>query len=286
MSSDSRNRCSDSPQLGQSVWIDFLSRESIRGGHLQKLISTTTPSSARPPTRRSSRRRWPAGDAYEEQLRELDEEGLNSEDASGRWPSRTSARPATCSAHVRGERPPRRLRLARGRPAPGLRHAGDVPRGDAPARGGRPAQPDGQDPRDQAGARRDRGRDRQGPLDQRHADLLARALRGGRRVLHARARAPGRRGRRPEEGRVGRELLRLAHRHRGRPPARGDRRPRRAEGQARRRQREARLRALQGGLRRAALGVPAPRAPRRSGCCGPRRRSRTPTTPTRCTSRS
>ncbi len=24
--------------LGQSVWIDFLSRESIREGHLQKLI--------------------------------------------------------------------------------------------------------------------------------------------------------------------------------------------------------------------------------------------------------
>ena len=24
--------------LGQSVWIDFLSREAIRGGHLQQLI--------------------------------------------------------------------------------------------------------------------------------------------------------------------------------------------------------------------------------------------------------
>ena len=73
--------------------------------------------------------------------------------------------------------------------------------------------------------RRDRGLHRQGQVDQRDADLLARALRGGRRGLRPRARAARRGRRRPDEGRVGRELLRLARRHRGRPAARRDRRP-------------------------------------------------------------
>jgi transaldolase len=57
--------------LGQSVWIDFLSRESIRGGHLQSLIdedsvvgATSNPS--------IFQKAMTSGDAYEEQLHELD----------------------------------------------------------------------------------------------------------------------------------------------------------------------------------------------------------------------
>ena len=71
-----------------------------------------------------------------------------------------------------------------------------------------------------ARARRDRGLDRRRALDQRHADLLARALRGRRRGVRPRARAARRGGRRPDARRVGRELLRLARRHRGRQAAR------------------------------------------------------------------
>jgi transaldolase len=59
--------------LGQSVWIDFLSRDSIRGGHLQELIdrdavvgATSNPS--------IFQKAMSSGDAYDEQLRELDEE--------------------------------------------------------------------------------------------------------------------------------------------------------------------------------------------------------------------
>jgi transaldolase len=59
--------------LGQSVWIDFLSRESIRGGHLQKLLdedavvgATSNPS--------IFQKAMASGDAYEQQLRGLDEE--------------------------------------------------------------------------------------------------------------------------------------------------------------------------------------------------------------------
>jgi len=56
--------------LGQSVWIDFLSREAIRGGHLQKLIdddavvgATSNPS--------IFEKAMASGNAYDEQLREL-----------------------------------------------------------------------------------------------------------------------------------------------------------------------------------------------------------------------
>jgi transaldolase len=59
--------------LGQSVWIDFLSRESIRGGHLRKLLdddsvvgATSNPS--------IFQKAMASGDAYEQQLRELDDD--------------------------------------------------------------------------------------------------------------------------------------------------------------------------------------------------------------------
>jgi transaldolase len=56
--------------LGQSVWVDYLSRESIRGGHLQELIddfsvvgATSNPS--------IFEKAMGSGDAYDEQLHEL-----------------------------------------------------------------------------------------------------------------------------------------------------------------------------------------------------------------------
>jgi len=56
--------------LGQSVWVDFLSRESIRGGHLQELIddydvvgATSNPT--------IFQKAMASGDAYDEQLHEL-----------------------------------------------------------------------------------------------------------------------------------------------------------------------------------------------------------------------
>ena len=75
---------------------------------------------------------------------------------------------------------------------------------------------------------------RAGQVDQHHADLLAPALQGGRRGAPARARAARRRWRRPVERRLGRELLRLARRHRGRQAARRAVGHHAAEGEARR----------------------------------------------------
>ena len=62
--------------LGQSVWVDFLSRESIRGGHLQELLDADAVVGATSnPT--IFQKAMAAGDAYDEQLRELADEGLD-----------------------------------------------------------------------------------------------------------------------------------------------------------------------------------------------------------------
>jgi transaldolase len=56
--------------LGQSVWIDYLSRESIHGGHLRRLLDQDAVVGATSnPT--IFQKAMTAGDAYDEQLREL-----------------------------------------------------------------------------------------------------------------------------------------------------------------------------------------------------------------------
>jgi transaldolase len=64
--------------LGQSVWVDFLSRESIEGGHLQELIDECAVVGATSnPT--IFQKAMTAGDAYDPQLHELIEQGLDAE---------------------------------------------------------------------------------------------------------------------------------------------------------------------------------------------------------------
>jgi transaldolase len=65
--------------LGQSVWIDFLSRKAIRGGHLQSLLdqdavvgATSNPS--------IFQKAMTEGDAYDEQLHQLAAEGVEGKD--------------------------------------------------------------------------------------------------------------------------------------------------------------------------------------------------------------
>jgi transaldolase len=68
--------------LGQSVWIDFLSRESIREGHLQKLIDEDSVVGATSnPT--IFQKAMTAGNAYDEQLRK--EAGRGSTVAETFW---------------------------------------------------------------------------------------------------------------------------------------------------------------------------------------------------------
>jgi transaldolase len=64
--------------LGQSVWVDFLSRESIRGGHLQELIDDDSVVGATSnPT--IFEKAMGAGDAYDEQINELASAGADVE---------------------------------------------------------------------------------------------------------------------------------------------------------------------------------------------------------------
>jgi transaldolase len=71
MSSESLSPLRLLSSLGQSVWIDFLSRESIRGGHLRGLLEGDSVVGATSnPT--IFQKAMASSDAYEEQLRELD----------------------------------------------------------------------------------------------------------------------------------------------------------------------------------------------------------------------
>ncbi len=78
MTSDTDTPLQRLSALGQSVWVDYLSRESVRGGHLQELIdedsvvgATSNPS--------IFEKAMGSGDAYDEQIHELAEQGGDDE---------------------------------------------------------------------------------------------------------------------------------------------------------------------------------------------------------------
>jgi transaldolase len=76
--SDSSKPLEGLSELGQSVWIDNLSRESIRGGHLKELIDDYSVVGATSnPT--IFQKAMSQGDAYDEQLSELAEKGVDLE---------------------------------------------------------------------------------------------------------------------------------------------------------------------------------------------------------------
>jgi|HubBroStandDraft_6_1064221.scaffolds.fasta_scaffold05177_5 transaldolase len=70
MPSDAASPLERLSALGQSVWVDYLSRESIRGGHLQELVdSYSVVGATSNPT--IFEKAMSAGDAYDEQMQEL-----------------------------------------------------------------------------------------------------------------------------------------------------------------------------------------------------------------------
>ena len=74
MSADASSPLQRLSALGQSVWVDFLSRESIRGGHLQELIDDYSVVGATSnPT--IFQKAMTSGDAYDEQLHGLAAQG-------------------------------------------------------------------------------------------------------------------------------------------------------------------------------------------------------------------
>ena len=164
---------------GQSVWIDYLSRDLLETGELKRMMEedavvgvTSNPT--------IFQKAISQGDAYDEQLRSCSS-------------ARTTRRRSSSTSRVRdvenaldlllpGARAERagRLRLDRGRPDPRLRHEGDVRRGDPAARVDPPAEPLREDPRHRAGPAGDRGLHRRRPQHQRHAPLLAADAQEGR----------------------------------------------------------------------------------------------------------
>ena len=79
MSTDSEGPLQRLSALGQSVWVDNLSRESIRGGHLQRLIDEFAVVGATSnPT--IFQKAMASGDAYDEQLGELVQSGADVEE--------------------------------------------------------------------------------------------------------------------------------------------------------------------------------------------------------------
>ena len=129
-----------------------------------------------------------------------------------------------------------------------------------------PREPVRQDPGHPDRARGDRGLHRAGQVDQRHAHLLAAALRGGRRGVPARARAARGSRRGPGAGQLRRQLLRLPRRHRGGQAPRGAG-SHRSAGPAGDREREARLRTLGGRRSPASAGSTSPSKGARSQRC-------------------
>ena len=282
-----KSRLHELSELGQSVWIDFLSRQMLQSGKLARMMEedavvgvTSNPT--------IFQKAIAEGDAYDEQLREVlaDEDDpkevflkLAIEDVQERL------RPAAPGLGRR-ERSGR-LRLDRGRPEPRLRHRRHDRGGAAAARPGRQAELLRQDPRDEGRPTGDRGDDRSRPQHQRDADLLAAAL---REVVEAYLRGLERL---VESGGDPSGVASVASFFVSRVDTEADRRldearrARRAEGQARGRQRQARLPALQGALLGRALGGARGQGrDGRSAACGPRPRPRTRPTATCSTSRS
>ena len=186
---------------GQSIWFDTLSRDLVQLGRAE----------ADDEGRRGHRRHvepddLPEGALGRRRLRRADDGAARRDRrprrrSSSRSRSRTSATRATCCRPAYdaadGADGFVSMEVAAGAR---VRHREDVRPGALDREGGRPAEPDREDPRDDAGPARDRGLHRARHVDQHHADLLARPLQGGRRGVPARARAAGCRRRRPSTG--------------------------------------------------------------------------------------
>ena len=185
--------------LGQSVWIDYLSRDLLHSGELAQMMEedAVTGVTSNPTI-------------FQKAI------------AAGRRLRRPDARPARARGGPEGDlhraRRPRHRRGVRpdaqasGTSGKGLRGyvsmevdptladdtEGTIAEAKRLARARRQAEPLREDPGDEAGPAGDRGDDRGRQVDQRHADLLARAAPRGDGGVHPRHRAAGRGRRRPD----------------------------------------------------------------------------------------
>ena len=251
-------------EYGQSVWLDFVSRELLKSGGLDRLVAedgirgvTSNPS--------IFEKAIGHGDDYDELIAAAERSGdldpgalfeqlaihdiQEGADALSGVYEQTQHRDGYISIEVS--------------PYLAMQTGETIEEARRLWRMHRPAEPDGEGAGDKAGPAGDPHADRRGHQRQHHAAVLAEGLCGGRRGLYRRPRRLRREGRRPAQHRQRRQLLRQPHRHAGRRGARQAHRrdlgpgrkaaARRAEGQGRDRQRQARLSALSAPLQRRAL---------------------------------
>ena len=243
--------------LGQSLWLDNVTRALLSSGTLQRYIDelsvtglTSNPTIFDHAIKNSAdydadiARKAPSARSREESVLRA---GAGGPGAGG----------GPVPSDLRADRRRRRLGVARGLASAGPRHRQHAGSCAQPPSARRQAQPSHQDSRHQGGPARHRSGDLRRHPDQRHAAVLARAIFGGGRRLSARRRAAHRGGAEP-----GRRLGRLALRQ---PMGCGRQRqgPGRADQPPRHCRRPARLQGLLRAARLAAL--PARRQLRRPG---------------------
>ena len=270
--------------LGQSIWLDNISRELLDTGKLAQLIAedgisgvTSNPTIFEKAIGHS--------ELYDRTLSAAAHDGLDARAIFFKLAYadiREGAdllRPAYDAAdgqdgHISFELPPELAHDAAGSIEAAKRIKAEIDRAERVHQGAGDARGRRGVPRAHGGGR----------LGQRDAAVRGRALRGDRERLDRRSRA-ARRGRRAgRPARLGRELLRLARGQQGRRAPRAAR-PQRAAGHRGGRERQARLPLVPAASSRARAGRRSrPRARTCSARCGPRRRRRTRPTPTRSTS--
>ncbi len=237
--------------LGQSLWLDNITRDLLESGTLARYIAelsvtglTSNPTIFDHAIKGSS--------DYDAAIREQAQgRQVRRERSSSSSRSRTSRARRICSGRSTTARAASTAgcRWRSRRCSRTTRRRRSPPRADL-SRARRAAQPLHQDPRHEGGAAGDRGGDLRRRARQRHAAVLARALPRGRRRVPARHRAPDRRGPRPGR-RLGGVAVHqpLGRRRRGQGAAR-------AREQARHRDRAARVQGvLRPGRRRRAIAA-------------------------------
>ena len=283
------SRLHELSEQGQSVWIDSVSRTWLQDGTMHRLMEedavvgvTSNPT--------IFQKALAEGDAYDDQLREL----LQTEDDPREIFFNLAVRDIqdACDLFRGGlgrHRRARRLRLARGRSRPRVRHRR--------RRSSRPQRfHDWVDkpnlyvkiPATKAGLPAIEEMIARGKSINVTLIFSLRALPRGRRGVHPRPRALRRGRRRPVDGHLGGELLRLARGHRGGQAARARSAARRSScaASSRSRTRSSRTRHYGEIFSGERWERSRRRARGRSAASGRPRRRRTRTTATSCTSRS
>ena len=266
--------------LGQSLWLDNITRDLLTSGTLERYIDelSVTGLTSNPTIFDQAIKNSTAYDAAIRQEARAGQVGRGPVLRAGARGPHAGRRPVP--AHLRADQRRGRLGVAGSVAAARPRHGEHARRRQGSPRAGGASQPADQDPGHQRRAAGHRRGDLRRHPGQRDAAVLPRALPRGRRGVPARHRA-SHRGRAQARRGLGGLGVHQPLGRRGHGQGAG-----RAAQPARHRHRQAHLQGVRDlcSARRAGSASTTP-APGRSACCGPAPAPRTPRPPTSCTSR-